>query len=61
MNTLILSPTQQAFPDELGNSTTEVVNATTKCGYDALTDRFGIIVQFLLAVISFSCLIGKLV
>lgn len=32
----------------------------TRCHYGSLTGTFGILVQFLLALIAFSCLIGEL-
>ena len=43
-------------PDYIDTNSSD---STAGCQYETLTGRFGIFVQFLLAVLAFSCLIGK--
>ena len=41
------------------NASTIVIPHENRCHYGSLTGSFGILVQFLLALLAFSCLIGK--
>lgn len=43
----------------MNNSSDYIYWSELHCSKDALTDRYGWFMQFLLAVLAFTCLIGK--